>query len=103
MGFRDLDCFNLALLAKQCWRIIKSPSSLVAQILKCKYFPQGSFLNSNLGSQPSYIWRSLLKGHEILSYGIRWKVGNGVSISIWQDKWIPTQPPFSLSSYSQGR
>jgi hypothetical protein len=39
LGFRDLVIFNKALLAKQCWRLLKNPDSLVARILQAKYFP----------------------------------------------------------------
>lgn len=38
LGFRDLHAFNKPLLAKQLWRLFKSPTSLVAFILKYKYF-----------------------------------------------------------------
>jgi hypothetical protein len=31
MGFRDLHCFNLAMLAKQCWHLLCGPESLCAQ------------------------------------------------------------------------
>jgi hypothetical protein len=37
MGFRDLRCFNKALLAKQGWRLIQNPHSLAGSILKAKY------------------------------------------------------------------
>jgi hypothetical protein len=59
LGFRDLQCFNTALLAKQGWRLIQNPDSLVAMVLKEKYFPNGSFLDSQLSKRPSYVWRSI--------------------------------------------
>ncbi|KAL0290929.1 UNVERIFIED_CONTAM: putative mitochondrial protein [Sesamum calycinum] len=53
LGFRELKTFNRALLAKQGWRLIKKPDSLVSQTLKAKYFPGLSFLDAQLGSRPS--------------------------------------------------
>jgi hypothetical protein len=44
MGFRDLETFNLALLAKQGWRLLQNPDSLVAKIFKEKYYSHGNFL-----------------------------------------------------------
>ncbi|KAH9657474.1 putative reverse transcriptase/RNA-dependent DNA polymerase [Citrus sinensis] len=34
LGFKDLSCFNQVLVAKQGWRIMQAPDSLVARILK---------------------------------------------------------------------
>ena len=53
MGFRNLQAFNLTLLAKQAWRILTNLGSLVAHILKAKYFPFCDILHANLGSSPS--------------------------------------------------
>lgn len=43
MGFRDLEAFNQASLAKQGWRIIMQPHSLSSKTLKAKYFPHSDF------------------------------------------------------------
>lgn len=59
MGFRDFACFNDALLAKQGWRLLQDPLSIVGIILKAKYFPHGSFLDVAIGSRPSFLWRSI--------------------------------------------
>lgn len=45
MGFRDLRAFNLALLAKQGWRIQQNPHSLVHKVFKVKYFTGSWRLN----------------------------------------------------------
>ncbi|KAF5445540.1 hypothetical protein F2P56_034586 [Juglans regia] len=49
LGFGDLRCFNLALLSKQGWRILQNPTSLVAQVLKQKYFNKGDLLEAKFG------------------------------------------------------
>jgi hypothetical protein len=103
LGFRDLTLFNKALLAKQCWRLIQFPNSLSSRILKAKYFPKSSFLEAEMGKRPSFMWRSFLAAKDLLSNGILWRVGDGKSINIWGDNWLPSvgplkfQPGMSLS------
>lgn len=52
MGFRDLTAVNLALLAKQGWRIQKNQSSLVHRVFKAKYFAKSSFMEAKVGRRP---------------------------------------------------
>lgn len=91
MGFRDLKAFNLALLAKQGWRILQQPNSLVHRVYKAKYFPKEMFLDAQVGRRPSYVWRSILAARDIIKKGSRWCIGNGQRIHIWKDSWIPSQ------------
>ena len=49
MDFKDLKAFNLALLAKQGWRIQQNPNTLVHRVLKAKYFADLTFKEAQLG------------------------------------------------------
>lgn len=80
MGFRDFTQFNKALLAKQVWKIVEKPDSLVARFLKARYFKHMDIMDAPIGNNPSFIWRSMMWSKEVLNYGIIWKVGDGTII-----------------------
>jgi hypothetical protein len=39
LGFREVEAFNFAMLAKQGWRLIPNPNSLVATVMKKSISP----------------------------------------------------------------
>ena len=99
LGFRDLKSFNLALLAKQGWRLLHQPHSLIFQVLKAKYFPHYEFLEANAGYRPSYAWRSIASTRPVLKLGLRWHIGDVKSVRITKDPWLPLSSSFrSLSA-----
>lgn len=89
MGFKDLQTFNMGLLAKQGWIILNEESTLLQKVVKAKYFPNSSFLDSKIGFSPSYAWRGIWESKKELLQGCRWRVGNEKSINIWIDHWLP--------------
>ncbi|XP_062151891.1 uncharacterized mitochondrial protein AtMg00310-like [Alnus glutinosa] len=101
LSFRDLVLFNKALLAKQGWRIIKEPNSIAVLILKAKYFPHSGFMEANLGTRPSYAWRSIFNSRELLKQRLWWRVGDRREINIWGDRWLPTPSTFFVQSTPQ--
>ncbi|XP_019051395.1 PREDICTED: uncharacterized protein LOC109113919 [Nelumbo nucifera] len=90
IGFRDPKSLNLALmcLAKQAWRIVSNPNSLLAMVLKGRYFKNGSFFQATVPPCSSLGWRSLIKGREVLQKGLFWQIGNGNSINFLTDPWL---------------
>ena len=60
--------------------------SLFYRVFKAKYFPRSDFLQAGLGDNPSYAWRSIMAGQNVVKKRMRWQVGNGQSIWIWTDK-----------------
>ncbi|KAL9679703.1 hypothetical protein QQ045_017569 [Rhodiola kirilowii] len=65
IGFKDLRCFNEAILMKIGWRILTQPQFLVSRVLRAKYCQGGDLSNARLGRQPSHIWRGVMKNLEL--------------------------------------
>jgi hypothetical protein len=89
LGFWDIHAFNLAMLAKQAWRLWEKPDSLCAHILQAKYFKDGTMLDVKPKVAMSYTWRSILKGIQLMKQGMVWRVGDGRGLKIWNDPWLP--------------
>ena len=74
IGFRDIHCFNLALLAKQAWRLLDNPESLCATILRAKYFSKGDLMNAILKKGSSFTWQGIMEEAKSLRNGYIWRV-----------------------------
>ena len=55
-------------------------------------------MDTGLGNNPSYVWRSLLTVREIIREGAVWKVGDGRKIVVSKHKWLPHKPIFIRES-----
>lgn len=88
LGFRDIQLFNHALLAKISWRIITVPECLLARILKGKYCHKKSFLEVELPSACSHGWRGIIQGRNLLRDNLGKAIGNGMTTKVWKDAWV---------------
>ncbi|XP_075649604.1 uncharacterized protein LOC142620050 [Castanea sativa] len=75
-------------------RLQTNTHSLVYHVIKARYFPNSDFLHAKLGRQPSYAWRSLMATQHIVDAGHCWQVGDGTTIRVWRDRWIPQPSTF---------
>lgn len=85
---RDIQIFNQALLAKLAWKILTSPSCLLARVLKGKYCHKKNFLDVELPAVCSHGWRSMLYGRDLLKENLGKALDNGQDTRVWKDAWI---------------
>lgn len=90
LGFRDIEHFNDALLAKIAWRLLKNPDSILGQTLLGKYCHSSSLLDGPTTGDMSNEWRGILVGREVLKLGVGWAIGNGIDVNVCNENWIST-------------
>lgn len=100
LGYRELESFNLSMLAKQGWRFSKFPRTLAVRVMREKYSPTSDFLGSSLGCRPSFAWRSIWNSKHVLQEGLLWRIGDGTQVKIWRDRWIPSTNSHIIQSPS---
>ncbi|CAM8932544.1 unnamed protein product [Rhodiola kirilowii] len=72
LGFKDMYAFNDVMLMKVGWRMMKFPGLLMSQILTAKYCKGRSIFEARLGSNPSSVWREVMKSVKTLLDGVWW-------------------------------
>lgn len=61
---------------------------MVSRVLKVRYFSRWDILNAMIGNNPSYAWCSIWNSRTLLKEGLRWCVGNGTQIKVWNESWL---------------
>jgi hypothetical protein len=67
--------------------------------LKAWYNPNGKLEDTVFSGSASSSWQAISHVLDLLKKGLLWRVGNGKSIIIMRDNWIPQ--PFSFRPISQ--
>ncbi|XP_019092342.1 PREDICTED: uncharacterized protein LOC109129152 [Camelina sativa] len=95
LGFRDLQSFNNALLAKISWRILTNPECLLARVLLGKYCHSTPFLDSVAPASSSHGWRSILIEKDLVKSQLGKIFGNGEDTLIWTEPWLSLTSPIT--------
>ena len=66
MGFKEIENFNDALLAKQVWRLINNTDSLCHRVFKARFFPDCSIFYAKDSSIGSYAWKSIIGARDVI-------------------------------------
>lgn len=90
LGFREIETFNDALLAKQSWRILQKPDCLLAKVLLGKYCKTENFMKVQASNACFHGWRSILCGRDLILLNTCKTIGNGEDTNIWEEPWLST-------------
>ncbi|XP_043694289.1 uncharacterized mitochondrial protein AtMg00310-like [Telopea speciosissima] len=99
IGLRDPTLHNKALLSKVAWRLFvvpDVPDSVWDVLMKSIYFSKVDFLEAKVGSNPSWAWRSIIQGREVLKASLIWRISDGSKMNIWKDNYVPTLLGFKI-------
>jgi hypothetical protein len=98
LGVRDVRLVNLSLLAKWRWRLLLPDRALWKDVLVAKYgghiLTDVDWSNYRLSPKASNWWKvialldNVVPDKSWLSDSIYRKVGNGISTSFWNSKWV---------------
>lgn len=74
--------------------MVTEPHTLLSRVLKVKYFPSTFPLRASGRPSISFAWRNLLISNSM-------EIGDGQSINIWHDPWLPKPFLFKPLPYNQ--
>ena len=66
LGFKEIENFNDALLAKQVWHMINNLDSLCHRVFKARFFPDSSILEASDFTCGSYAWKSIINARDVI-------------------------------------
>lgn len=59
------------------------------KVFKSKQLSNCSILDEGVKVKGSYAWQSILKAWRVIRLGSKWRIGDGKTVRIHGDKWLP--------------
>ncbi|GJS20963.1 RNA-directed DNA polymerase, eukaryota, reverse transcriptase zinc-binding domain protein [Tanacetum coccineum] len=92
LGVRRLDVFNKALMVPHIWNLLSRKESLWVKWIHEYKLRGRHFFDIPYRGCMTWGWRKLLQLRPLVREYIRYRIGNGVTCSLWFDRWSSTRP-----------
>ena len=89
LGFKKSKTFNRAMLAKLAWMVASKRDSPCIRALYSKYKVKEDWLRQEPRKNASSLWKAIENLKGLIRKGACFRVGNGKSIDVWKDPWVP--------------
>jgi hypothetical protein len=99
LGFRKARIFNDALVAKITWMVASGRDSLCIKALCSKYKVKEDWLGKDPKTNASPLWKAIENLKGVIAKGACYLVGDGTSIDMWKDPWVPWLVGFRPTPY----
>lgn len=91
LGLRSARHINKVFMLKAGWQLISRKEDLWVQVVRSKYRCGNEIVPRMQVNKPgSNLWRGLCNVWEETQNDLVWRAGNGKSINVWSDIWLPT-------------
>lgn len=89
LGFKKTKEVNAVLLAKLAWMVALGKQSICMEVLHTKYKVKDNQLRAEPKKIASPTWRVIEDAKNLIVKGACYLLGDGKSINVWEDPWIP--------------
>ncbi|XP_074359592.1 uncharacterized protein LOC141699321 [Apium graveolens] len=97
-----IKCWNTKLLSRAGKAVLlRNIAQCIPALLKARYYPDCSLLQANRTGGSGLTWSGIWEAKEFVKNGLRWFMGDGRSIHIYQDRWLRGKPNYCVDQYTQ--
>ncbi|KAE8681196.1 hypothetical protein F3Y22_tig00111338pilonHSYRG00169 [Hibiscus syriacus] len=87
IGIHKTRVMNLALMAKNGWKMFQRKDLLWCKIFREKYLKQEMYMSIKKRENSSSTWRGILKVREVIKNGSKHQIRSDEQTDFWQDWW----------------
>jgi len=89
LGLKDLEVWNISSMLRHVWTLFACAGSIWVAWIQAYMLKGRSFWSVSIPQSCSWCWRKVLKLRFIAKNFIKFEVGDGKMIHLWQDNWHP--------------